>query len=180
MDVNSLCPWCANPRAVSLVRPRGRAAAVVVGLFMVLACVGPVRATMPSAPVDVSLEFGGTVAVGTDVTVTLHARPLVDAARFSLSITLPDGVELVAGETRWEGSARSGERRALTVTIRPQAAEPSVIQGTAVLGFPDGTTLGDARSLALPLGDRSKPTLSLPPSKKTKTGEPVIEYRDAP
>ncbi len=135
---------------------------------------------MPSAPVEVSLEFGGAVAVGTDVTVTLQARPLVDAERLSLSITLPDSIELIAGETRWEGPAGSGERRALTVTIRPRASEPAVIRGAAALGFQDGTTLGAARSLALPLGDRSKPTLPLPPPKKTKTGESVIEYRDAP
>ncbi|MBI3608736.1 MAG: hypothetical protein HY207_12275 [Nitrospirae bacterium] len=180
MDVNTLSPWCANACGVSLIRPRWIATSVVLGWFVFLACVGPAGATMPSAPVEVSLEFGGTVAVETDVTVTLKARPLVDTERLSLSITLPDGVDLIAGETRWEGPARSGERRALTVTIRPRVAEPRVIQGAAVLGFPDGTTLGAARSLALPLGNRSKPTLPLPPPKKTKTGESVIEYRDAP
>jgi len=180
MDVNTLSPWCANARGASLIRPRGRARVFVFAILVVLAWVGPAGATMPSAPVEVSLEFGGTVAVGTDVAVTLQARPLVDTERLSLSITLPDGIDLIAGEARWEGPARSGERRTLTVTIRPQVAEPRVIQGAAVLGFPDGTTLGAARSLALPLGNRSKPTLPLPPPKKTKTGESVIEYRDAP
>jgi hypothetical protein len=46
--------------------------------------------------------------------------------------------------------------------------------------FPDGTVLGDTRSLTLALGDRSKPAIGISPPKKTTTGESVIEFRDVP
>ncbi len=166
--------------SMNAVFGRSLAPFVAAMVLLVLACPRPGLATMPAAPLDVSFDFGGPVAVGADVTVTLRARPLVDVPSLSLSITLPDGVDLVSGQTTWEGAARAGDVRTLTVTIRPQKAAPAVIQGAATLKFADGTTLGDARSLLLPLGDPSKHKLNLPPPKKTKTGESVIEYRDEP
>jgi len=159
---------------------RSRAPLMAALVLVVLSCPRPGLATMPAAPLDVSFDFGGPVAVDADVTVTLRARPLVDAPSLSLSITLPDGVDLVSGTTTWDGTARAGDIRTLTVTIRPRKAAPVVIQGTAMLKFADGTTLGDARSLMLPLGDPAKHKLNVPPPKKTKTGESVIEYRDEP
>jgi len=137
-------------------------------------------ATMPAAPIEVSLDVAGPVTVGTAVALTLRARPLIDAPRISLTITLPEGLELVSGDTVWEGAAAAGEVRTLTVTVRLTAAAPVVVQGAARVKFPDGTTLGDVRSLTLPLGERAKTTPSLPPTKKTGTGESVIEYRDTP
>lgn len=166
--------------SMNAVFGRSLAPFVAAMVLLVLACPRPGLATMPAAPLDVSFDFGGPVAVGADVTVTLRARPLMDAPSLSLSITLPDGVDLVSGQTTWEGAARAGDVRTLTVTIRPQKAAPAVIQGAAMLKFADGTTLGGARSLMLPLGDPSKHKLNLPPPKKTKTGESVIEYRDEP
>ncbi len=148
-------------------------------LFPMCAARG-VHATMPSAPLEMVLESAGTPAVDVDLTVTLTVRPLVDAARLVVKITLPEGVDRVAGETEWIGPVRAQESRVLSVIVRPRRAEFSVIQGAARMEFPDGTALGDLRSLALPLGERSKQTLGLSPPKKTTTGEPVIEFRDAP
>jgi hypothetical protein len=127
-----------------------------------------------------AVEATGTIAVDVDLVVTLTVRPLVDTERMSLRITLPEGVDLVAGETSWVGPVRAQESRALTVTIRPRRAAFSVIQGAARIEYPDGTMLGDIRSLPLALGERSKQTLGLSPSKKTTTGESVLEFRDTP
>jgi hypothetical protein len=148
-------------------------------LFIIIGA-GGVHATMPSAPLEMALESTGVPAVDLDLTVTLTVRPLVDAERLSVKITLPEGVDWVAGETEWVGPVRAQESRVLSVTVRPRHAQFSVIQGGARIEFPDGTVLGDVRSLALPLGERSKQTLGLSPPKKTTTGEPVIEFRDAP
>jgi hypothetical protein len=93
---------------------------------------------------------------------------LVDAPSLSLSITLPDGVDLVSGTTTWDGAARAGDIRTLTLTIRPRKAAPAVIQGAVMLKFADGTTLGDARSLMLPLGDPAKHKLNLPRPRKPR------------
>jgi len=166
--------------SMNAVFERSRTPLMAALILVVLWCPRPGLATMPAAPLDVSFDFGGPVAVNADVTVTLRARPLVDAPSLSLSITLPDGVDLVSGTTTWEGAARAGDIRTLAVTIRPRKAALAVIQGAAMLRFADGTTLGDARSLMLPLGDSAKHKLKLPPPKKTKTGESVIEYRDEP
>ncbi len=160
-------------------RPGALSAAVlgVVSLFFVIGS-GVGRATMPLVPMSVTLESTGSVAVDVDLVVTLTAKPLVDAERLSMTITLPEGVELVAGDVTWTGSVRANESRVLTVTVRPRRAAPSVIRGGARLQFPDGTTLGETRSLPLELGERAKQSLGVAPSKRTITGEPVIEFRD--
>lgn len=159
-------------------------AALVLGagllLLLTAATARSVHATMPSAPLEMALESTGVVAVDVDLTVTLTVRPFVDAERVALAITLPEGVDLVAGETAWVGPVRARESRVLSVTVRPRRAAFSVIQGAARIEFPDGTVLGDVRSMSLPLGERSKQTLGLSPPKKTTTGESVIEFRDAP
>jgi hypothetical protein len=152
------------------------------GVVILLTAVGArgVHATMPSAPLEIALESTGVVAVDADLTVTLTVRALVDAERLVLAITLPEGVDLVAGETEWGGPVRAMEDRVLSLTVRPRRAAPSVIQGSARIEFADGTVLGDVRSLTLSLGERSKQTLGLSPPQKTTTGESVIEFRDAP
>jgi hypothetical protein len=127
-----------------------------------------------------TLESAGVVAVDVDLVVTLTVRPLVDAEQLSLKITLPEGVDLVSGETAWVGPVRAKERQVLSITVRPRRAAFSVIQGAARIEFPDGAMLGDVRSVTLPLGERSKPTLGVSPPKKATTGDSVIEFRDAP
>ncbi len=155
---------------------------ISLGLALLFTMIGArgVYATMPSAPLEMAIESVGEPAVDVDLTVTLTVRPLIDAERLSVKITLPEGVDRITGETEWVGPVRAQESRVLSVTVRPRRAEFSVIQGAARLEFPDGTVLGDVRSLALPLGERSKQTLGLSPPKKTTTGESVIEFRDAP
>jgi hypothetical protein len=158
--------------------------AAALGVAFLLSVMGPgvVHATMPSVPMAVTLESTGRAAVDVDLTVTLTAKPLVDAERLSMTITLPEGVELVAGDATWTGSVRAQESRALTVTVRPRRAAPAVIRGGVRLEFPDGTTLGETRSLSLELGERAKQGLGIspPPPKKTGTGEPVIEFHNTP
>ncbi len=154
--------------------------AAVLGLALLLSVMRPGvgDATMPLVPMSVTLESTGSVAVDVDLIVTLMAKPLVDADRLSMTITLPEGVELVAGDVTWTGSVRANESRTLTVTVRPRRAVPSVIRGGVRLEFPDGTTLGETRSLALELGERAKQSLGISPPKKTGAGESVIEFRD--
>jgi hypothetical protein len=156
--------------------------AAVLGVAFLLSVMGPgvVHATMPSVPMAVTLESSGNVAVDVDLTVTLTATPMVDAERLLMTITLPDGVELVAGETTWTGTVRANESRVLIITVRPRRAVMVAIRGAVRLEFPDGTTLGETRSLSLALNDRSKPSLGLSPPKRTITGDPVIEFRDTP
>lgn len=139
-----------------------------------------VLATMPSAPMEMSLQTSMPIAVDTDFTITLTARPLIDAPQLVLTVTLPDGVDLIAGDTTWRGPAAAGDVKTLILTARPRKADPAIISGAALIELADGAKLGDTRSVTLPLGDRTKPRLMLPPPKKTQTGEPVIEYRDAP
>jgi hypothetical protein len=156
--------------------------AAVLGVALLFSVIGPsvAHATMPSVPIAVTLESTGSVAVDVDLTVTLTAKPLVDAERLSMTITLPEGVELVAGDAVWTGAVRAQESRALTVTVRPRRAAPAVIRGGVRLEFSDGTTLGETRSLSLELGERAKQGLGISPPKKTGTGEPVIEFRNTP
>jgi hypothetical protein len=156
--------------------------AAVLGVALLFSVAGPgvAHATMPSVPMAVTLESTGSVAVDADLTVTLTAEPLIDAERLSMTITLPEDVELVAGDATWTGSVRAHESRTLTVTVRPRRAAPTVIRGGVRLEFPDGTTLGETRSLSLELGERAKQGLGTSPPKKTGTGEPVIEFRNTP
>jgi hypothetical protein len=90
------------------------------------------------------------------------------------------GKKLIVGAGLWVGPVRAKERQVLSITVRPRRAAFSVIQGAARIEFPDGAMLGDVRSVTLPLGERSKPTLGVSPPKKATTGDSVIEFRDAP
>jgi hypothetical protein len=137
-------------------------------------------ATMPSAPVAVTIESAGPVAVDVDLTITLVARPMIDVERLSATITLPPGVDLIAGETSWTGAVRAREDRTLTITVRPRRAESAVIRGAVRMEFSDGTKLGETRSLRLDLGERPTPGASVAPPQTTISGEPVIEFRDNP
>lgn len=156
--------------------------AAILGVVLLWSVMGPgvSHATMPSVPMAVTLESAGSVAVDVDLTVTLTATPMVDAERLRMTITLPDGVELVAGDTAWMGPVRANESRVLIVTVRPRRAVTAAIRGAVRLEFPDGTTLGETRSLSLALEGRSKPSIGVSPPKRTLTGEPVIEFRDRP
>lgn len=140
------------------------------------------HATMPSVPMSVTLESAGNAAVDVDLTITLTAKPLVDAERLSMAIVLPEGVDLVAGDATWVGSVHAQENRPLTVTVRPRRAANMVIRGQVRIEFPDGTTLGETRSVTLELGDRAKQSLGIAPQqqKKTGAGESVIEFRNRP
>lgn len=167
-------------RRMCRMRTPASSLAAVLGVAFLVSVMGPgvAHATMPSVPIGVTFESTGSVAVDVDLTVTLTAKPLVDAERLSMTITLPEGVELVAGDVTWTGSVRANESRTLTVTVRPRRAASSVIRGGVRLQFPDGTTLGETRSLPLELGERAKQSRGIAPSKRTITGEPVIEFRD--
>jgi len=164
-----------------LPRPAVVLGAVLLLLVFPFGSLRSVHATMPSAPIEMAVLAIGEVAVDVDLTITLTVRSLVDTERMSLAITVPDGVDLIAGQTAWVGPMRAQESRVLSVTVRPRRAAFSVIQGAARIEFPDGTILGDVRSVNLSLGERSKQTLGLsPPQKTTTPGEFVIEFRDAP
>ncbi|MFZ5877638.1 MAG: hypothetical protein ACOYXU_14725 [Nitrospirota bacterium] len=163
--------------------PGAQWVAMLVGALLASPGVpGVGHATMPSVPMSVTLESTGDAAVDADLTVTLTAQPLVDAEQLSMTITLPEGVDLVAGDAAWTGKVRAHESRALIVTVRPRRAADAVIRGQVRLDFPDGTTLGETRSLSLELGDRAKQSLGIgiAPPKKTGTGEPVIEFHNTP
>jgi hypothetical protein len=177
MDVNKTVQW----RKCRLnVTGAERVAMLGVALLASMAVPLVTHATMPSVPMSVTLESAGNVAVDADLTVTLTAKPLVDAEHLSMTIMLPEGVELVAGDVTWTGSLRAQEPRALTVTVRPRRAANAVIRGQVRLDFPDGTTLGETRSVTLELGDRAKQSLGIAPQKKTGEGESVIEFRATP
>lgn len=135
-------------------------------------------ATMPSAPLTLTLASSGPAAVDIDLVVTLTARSFVGADRMSLELTLPEGVDLISGPTEWAGPVQADQTQVLTVTVRPRRAVNAVIRGVVRLEFPDGTVLGETRSLPIALDDRSKQGLGLGPPKRTITGEPVIEFRD--
>jgi hypothetical protein len=135
---------------------------------------------MPSAPITLTLDSVGPVAVDQDLTITLTARPMVNVERLSATLTLPAGVDLVAGETSWIGPVQAHEERILTITVRPRRAEPAVIRGTVRIELSDGTKLGEVRSLRLDLGERPKAGVGVPPPKTTISGEPVIEFRNNP
>ncbi len=161
---------------------RTRSALMAFGAGLAMIALGALdgHATMPGAPLEIALESEGAIAVDADLAVTLTVRPLIDVEQLSLKITLPEGVELVAGDLAWTGPVRAQESQVLRVTVRPRRAAFSVIQGAARIEFPDGAVLGDVRSLNLSLGERSKQTLGVSPPKKTTTGESVIEFRDMP
>jgi hypothetical protein len=65
----------------------------------------------------------------------VRVTPQVDAPRLEVTIKLPAGVTLLAGETHWQAAARAGEAQTRELLLRVPAAGESRVVASARLIF---------------------------------------------
>jgi uncharacterized protein (DUF58 family) len=139
---------------------------------------------MKKPQVPIALQFGteGTVAVGSEVTVTLTVTPLVSSESVTVSMTLPDGLRLVDGNTTWTGTLEKGQSHVLTIQVRPEQAASLEVKAKAALTMANGSQMSRHAILTLDLnpnqlksqprerpGPRGNSILEIPAESRPKT-----------
>jgi len=76
------------------------------------------RVPEPQAPIDLKLSFSSLPLLNNEVNLTLSVRTEAEYPNATLQIHLPNGFQLVAGNTFWEGDIQGNETKEVTVTVK--------------------------------------------------------------
>jgi hypothetical protein len=94
----------------------------------------------------------------------VRVTPRVDAPRLEVKVTLPSGVALVRGETRWQGPARAQVAQARDLTVKvPSTGERRLVVVARLLS---PRALPQTRTAGFPLNARTEAPRSLDPLKE--------------
>jgi len=145
----------------------------LTGFFL---AVQPAEAVKPMAPLEVSLELGGTPQVGGEVPVILRLRSMVDAPLVKIRCILPKGVERVSGQDTWEGEMVAGALKELTLMIKIKEPGQHILRATAMIEYAGGANIGQGTSLSIEVGVASEPAIGIESRQKAKPEkkEPTI------
>ena len=126
-------------------------------------------------PIDLDIYIDGVYQVGGELVITVTTRPLLPAPKIKISINLPEGLELKAGEISWEGSMSKGEERDIEVSVKILKEGLFDVIGVASIEYPDGSRLVKSTSGTIEVGQYKKPEQ---PGivKKDRKGREIIEF----
>lgn len=147
----------------------------IIGLISLELSSDEVFPAKAKIPIDMDIYIDGVYQVGGDLVITVTTRPLLPAPKIKIAINLPDGLELKAGETAWEGSMSKGEERDLEVSVRILKEGLLEVIGVASIEYPDGSRLVKSASGQIQVGQYKK---SIPPGgkKKDRKDQEIIEF----
>lgn len=131
----------------------------------------PVR--KPQVPIRLEINSGGPVSVGAPVTITLTVTPLVPSQSVTTSITLPDGIRLLDGDTDWSGSLEKDQSHVVTITVLPDRAALFEVKAKAVLTLVSGSQMSRHAAMTLDL-DPNKPKPNVR-KRSGPGGESILE-----
>jgi hypothetical protein len=144
----------------------------------------PATATVPtgkpSVPLDMGLSLPDPPALGQVATLTFWVKPLIDAPDTSVQITLPEGLELVQGSLRWQGTIPANETRELQVSVRPVRTGPWTILAGAQSHLPGGALFGRQTSLSVDIDGAQPVATEGPSSQETPSSQSGAESLDKP
>jgi len=159
-----------------------RAVIPLAFVFCLLALLGVVPSALaagdphpgkPQVPVGLQFVTEGTIALGSAVEVTLTVTPMVSSESVTVSIKLPEGLNLLDGDTDWTGPIGKNQSHILTFHVRPEMAAPLEIKGLAVLTIPGGSKMTRHAVLLLDLDpNRPKPRVR---EQHGPHGESILE-----
>ena len=141
------------------------------------------KSVKPQSPLQVSIistdpsVVQETIKPGDVVAFTVTVRSLADAEEMQISVSLPKGADLVAGDLSWKGAVRKEEQRSLGFIIKVPAKQGGLIKASAIIHAADGGHSFSAQahySLGASAKTKTGPTQTI---KKTGRGGDVIEYR---
>ncbi len=127
----------------------------------------------PQGPIALQFSTEGSIAVGSEVTVTLTVTPLISSESTTVSILLPEKLSLLGGDTSWTGPLEKNQSHVLTIQVRPELAESLEIRAHAVLALVGGSQMSRHAVLMLDLDpDKPKPELR---SRPGPGGNSILE-----
>ncbi|MEK7871065.1 MAG: hypothetical protein AAB244_01615 [Nitrospirota bacterium] len=126
-------------------------------------------------PIDIDIYIDGVYKVGGEIVITVTTRPLLPAPKIKIAINLPEGLELKAGETTWEGSMSKEEERDIEVSVKILKEGLFDVIGVASIEYPDGSRLVKSASGTIEVGQYKKPEQP-GIEKKDRKGREIIEF----
>ncbi|GEM_PF-2637554 len=146
-----------------------------IGFFL---SVQPAEAVKPMAPLEMTLELGGTPQVGGEVTVFVKVLSMVDAPQVKVGFTLPAGVEMVSDQGTWEGELTAGSLKQITFNFRVKEPGRHVIRATAEIQFQDGLRVTKGARLLIDLEPKKSLGIESKVQDKEKHESRVIKDKD--
>ena len=144
----------------------------ILSFFLLPAETFPAKAKIP---IDLDIYIDGVYQVGGELVITVTTRPLLPAPKIKISINLPDGLELKAGEIAWEGSMSKGEEKDLEVSVKVIKEGLFEVISIVSIEYPDGSRLVKSASGTIEVGEYRKP--KMPGIKKRDNkGQEIIEF----
>ena len=123
------------------------------------------------SPIYINLSISKIPLVNESVDLTCNVSSIMDAPNTTATITLPDGVELAAGDLTEQWDLKANEPVFLNATVRFTRADDYIIKAAARRVIDANNFWGDVESLYLTIGqEASSFTHSLP-----WAGSPSIE-----
>ncbi len=159
---------------------------ITVFLTSFFLAVQPAEATKPMAPLEMSLELGGTPQVGGDVPVVLKVRSFIEVPLMKVQLTLPSGIEMVSGQDTWKEELVAGSVKEITFILKIKEAGRHVIRALATIEYPGGAKINKGAALLIDLGaepslgieskQKTEPTRKTPTIRKGKDGQDIGEF----
>jgi hypothetical protein len=116
----------------------------------------PAEGIKPLTPITLEFEVAGIPEVGVDLPVRLKVRSMMDIPFVTIHCLLPDGVDMISGEDRWEGEMRAGLLKEMPFTLNVKQPGRHLIRATAVLGFPGGAQMQKNAVLLIDLDEEKR------------------------
>ncbi len=139
-------------------------------------------AAKPSAPLKISISpaqaglLPADIRPGDVVEFRISATSHLDVPEMRIKIELTGGLELVSGETDWQGPIAQTGEKALTVTVRMPLKGSGEIKARALIHSTGGPSFSAGASYR-PGGATGNKATPMPPLKKDGAGRDIIEYR---
>ncbi len=140
--------------------------------------VQPAEATKPMAPLEMSLELGGTPQVGEEVPVTLKIRSFIEVPLMKVQLTLPKEIEIVSGQDTWEGELTAGSSKEFMFILKIKESGRHVVRAMATIQSQNGFKMAKGTSLLIDLEPQTSLGIESKQQDKEKKKSRTIKGKD--
>jgi len=133
-----------------------------------------IKSPKPQVPVVVRLSMQDIPSLGGTVHLTLEVKPLMDAPLIRMGFILPEGLEIVSGQSSWIGQMGQGEIKTLEIMARIGDEKRYIVQGMATLQQQEGRSYTGVDSLVIDLERKGRTQIGI----DTLTPDPESQDRE--
>jgi hypothetical protein len=127
------------------------------------------------APVQAGIT-SDQIKPGDIVEFNVTAVSSIDTQELTINVELVGGVQLVSGDTSWNGPAAKNEEKSIALTVRAPRSGKGMIEAHVSIPPSDGARFSAGAQYTLGSEVKTKPENDRPVKKDLK-GQDVIEYR---